>query len=86
MCSYYSYVIDCGPDFRQQMLNAKVKKIDGIIFTHEHADHTMGLDDIRPFFFKQGNIPLYAHKRGFKALEKRWRVKEISGSSKLKDH
>lgn len=68
----YTFVVDCGPDFRQQMLRANVTKIDGIIFTHEHADHTMGLDDIRPFFFKQGDIPLYAHKRVFKSLEKRF--------------
>ncbi|MDB9755435.1 MBL fold metallo-hydrolase [Winogradskyella sp.] len=68
----FSFVIDCGPDFRQQMLSANVTKIDGIIFTHEHADHTMGLDDIRPFFFRQGDIPLYAHKRVFKSLEKRF--------------
>jgi len=68
----YCYVIDCGPDFRQQMLNAKVSKIDGIVFTHEHADHTMGLDDIRPFFFRQGDIDLFAHKRVFKALKKRF--------------
>jgi phosphoribosyl 1,2-cyclic phosphate phosphodiesterase len=57
----YTFVIDCGPDFRQQMLRA-----------HEHADHTMGLDDIRPFFFRQGDIPLYAHKRVFKSLEQRF--------------
>ncbi|MGB1231022.1 MAG: MBL fold metallo-hydrolase [Winogradskyella sp.] len=68
----YSFVIDCGPDFRQQMLNAKVSKIDGILFTHEHADHTMGLDDIRPFYFRQGAIPLFAHKRVFQSLEKRF--------------
>lgn len=68
----YAFVVDCGPDFRQQMLNAKIRKIDGIIFTHEHADHTMGLDDIRPFFFRQGDIPLYAHRRVFEALEKRF--------------
>ena len=68
----YSFVIDCGPDFRQQMLRANVSKIDGIIFTHEHADHIMGLDDIRPFFFRQGDIPLYAHQRVFKALKKRF--------------
>lgn len=68
----FSYVIDCGPDFRQQMLKANVTKIDGIVFTHEHADHTMGLDDIRPFFFRQGDIDLYAHKRVFKALKKRF--------------
>ena len=68
----YCFVIDCGPDFRQQMLNANVSKIDGIIFTHEHADHTMGLDDIRPFYFRQGDIPLFAHKRVFQSLEKRF--------------
>jgi len=66
------YVIDCGPDFRQQMLKAQVSKIDGLIFTHEHADHTAGLDDIRPFFFKQGAIPIYAHKRVIKALKRRF--------------
>ena len=68
----YSYVIDCGPDFRQQMLNARCKTIDGIIFTHEHADHTAGLDDIRPFFFRQGDIPIYAHKRVLGELERRF--------------
>ena len=68
----YSYVVDCGPDFRYQMLRANVKRIDGILFTHEHADHTAGLDDIRPFFFKQGNIPIYAHERVIKELKKRF--------------
>ena len=68
----YTFVVDCGPDFRQQMLRANVSKIDGIIFTHEHADHTMGLDDIRPFFFRQGDIPLFAHQRVFKSLEQRF--------------
>ena len=47
----YNYVIDCGPDFRQQMLTNNCGRLDGIIFTHEHADHTAGLDDIRPYFF-----------------------------------
>ena len=45
-----NYVIDCGPDFRQQMLRAKCNHLDGLFFTHEHADHTAGIDDIRPFF------------------------------------
>lgn len=63
------YIIDCGPDFRQQMLAHDVKKIDGILFTHEHADHIMGLDDIRPFFFRQGDIPIYAHPRVLKSLK-----------------
>ena len=68
----YTYVVDCGPDFRYQMLRAGVMRLDGILFTHEHADHTAGLDDIRPFFFKQGDIPIYGHKRVIKSLEKRF--------------
>jgi len=68
----YTYVIDCGPDFRYQMLRTKCTKIDGILFTHEHADHTAGLDDIRPFFFKQGDIPIYAHERVMNGLEIRF--------------
>ncbi|MFI1771298.1 MBL fold metallo-hydrolase [Thalassobellus citreus] len=67
-----TYVIDCGPDFRYQMLRAGCNKIDGIIFTHEHSDHVMGFDDIRPFYFRQGDIPIYAHKRVLKSLKKRF--------------
>ena len=68
----YNYVIDCGPDFRQQMLRENVNHLDGILYTHEHSDHTAGLDDIRPFFFRQGNIPIYAHSRVVKSLKKRF--------------
>ena len=68
----YSYVIDCGPDFRQQMLASDCQKVDGIIFTHEHADHTAGLDDIRPFNFKQGEMPIYAHKRVLEDMQSRF--------------
>lgn len=68
-----SIVIDCGPDFRQQMLTSCCQKLDAILFTHEHADHTAGLDDIRPFFFKQKNgIPVYGHKRVLDNLKKRF--------------
>ena len=56
----FNYVIDCGPDFRQQMLKTGCRHLDGVLFTHEHADHTAGLDDIRPFFFRQGDIPIFA--------------------------
>jgi phosphoribosyl 1,2-cyclic phosphate phosphodiesterase len=68
----YCYVIDCGPDFRYQMLRAKVSKIDGVLFTHEHADHTAGLDDIRPFSFQMGAVPIYANKRVIENLTKRF--------------
>tara|TARA_R110000787_G_C13441332_1_gene446409 strand:+ start:7677 stop:8453 length:777 start_codon:yes stop_codon:yes gene_type:complete len=68
----YNFVIDCGPDFRQQMLRDNCTKIDGILLTHEHSDHTAGLDDIRPFYFEQGNMPFYAHKRVFENLHQRF--------------
>ncbi|MCV9930706.1 MBL fold metallo-hydrolase [Flavobacterium sp. LS1R47] len=68
----HSYVIDCGPDFRQQMLACNCQKLDAILFTHEHADHTAGLDDIRPFNFKQGEMPIYAHERVIGNLKKRF--------------
>ena len=55
-----SLVIDTGPDFRMQMLRAGVKKLDAILFTHEHKDHTAGLDDIRPFNFRQQkDMPIF---------------------------
>lgn len=68
----YNFVIDCGPDFRQQMLTNKVNKLDGILFTHEHADHTAGMDDIRPYFFRQGDIPIYGHERVIRSLQRRF--------------
>ena len=68
----YNYVIDCGPDFRQQMLEHSVDKIDGILFTHEHSDHTAGLDDIRPYFFRQGDIPIFLHQRVVESLRQRF--------------
>ncbi len=67
-----TYLIDCGPDFRQQMLRAKPEKIDAILFTHEHSDHVLGLDDIRPFVYKQGQLPIYAQNRVIKALKQRF--------------
>ena len=69
---HHSFVIDCGPDFRQQMLSSNCKKVDGILFTHEHADHTAGIDDIRPFNFKQGEMPIYAHHRVISNLKRRF--------------
>jgi phosphoribosyl 1,2-cyclic phosphate phosphodiesterase len=48
-----SIVIDTGPDFRMQMLNNKIEKLDGVVFTHEHKDHVAGLDDIRAYNYIQ---------------------------------
>lgn len=68
----FSYVIDCGPDFRQQMLANQVGRLDGILYTHEHNDHTAGLDDIRPFYFRQGAISIYAKEQVINALRQRF--------------
>lgn len=59
-----SIVIDTGPDFRTQMLREKIKTLDAVIFTHEHKDHTAGLDDIRPYNFMQNkDMPVFATKK-----------------------
>ncbi len=56
-----SLVIDTGPDFRAQMLRENINKLDAVIYTHEHKDHTAGLDDIRPFnFMQKKDMPVYA--------------------------
>lgn len=68
----FTYVIDCGPDFRQQMLRENVKKIDAVLLTHEHNDHIAGIDDIRPFNFRQGDLPFYGEERVFTALKQRF--------------
>ena len=64
--------IDCAPDFRQQMLRHRVQHLEAILFTHEHADHTAGLDDIRPFVLKQGDMPIYGLPRVIEQLRIRF--------------
>jgi phosphoribosyl 1,2-cyclic phosphate phosphodiesterase len=55
-----TFVIDTGPDFRQQMLREHVKRVDAVIFTHAHRDHTAGLDDVRAYnFIQQMDMPVY---------------------------
>jgi len=66
-------LIDCGPDFRQQMLRLNNDSLDVILFTHEHADHTAGLDDIRPYCFMESKaMPVYAQKRVVESLKRRF--------------
>jgi phosphoribosyl 1,2-cyclic phosphate phosphodiesterase len=66
-----SIVIDTGPDFRQQAFRAHILDIDAVLFTHEHRDHTAGLDDIRPYNYLKGkkNIPIYAQPRVMQQLK-----------------
>lgn len=54
-------LIDCGPDFRQQILRQPFRKIDGVLLTHIHYDHVGGIDDLRPFC-KLGDVDIYANK------------------------
>ena len=56
-------IIDTGPDFREQCLDAKLRRLDAVLLTHSHADHTHGIDDLRQFFHLMGApIPVYAAK------------------------
>lgn len=57
-------LIDCGPDFRMQMLTNKEDHVDAVLITHEHNDHVIGLDDLRPLIFRsEKDMALYCNKR-----------------------
>ena len=63
-------VIDCGPDFRQQMLRVICNKLDAVVLTHEHMDHVAGLDDVRPFnFITRSDMPVYCTDRVLQRLK-----------------
>ena len=67
-------VIDTGPDFREQALRERLTHVDAVLYTHAHADHILGMDDLRPLSFiaaaKGGPIPLYADQATAAALER----------------
>ena len=56
-------LIDTTPDFREQAIREKIRRLDAVLYTHTHADHLLGIDDLRPlsFLHKPGRLPLYAH-------------------------
>ena len=66
-----SFIIDTGPDFRQQVLRAGIKRLDAVLYTHEHKDHTAGMDDVRGFnYHQQATIPLYARAQVIEQLKR----------------
>ncbi len=66
-----SIIVDSGPDFRQQVLRAQIRKLDALLFTHEHKDHTAGMDDIRSFnFLQKKDMPVYARKEVLEQLKR----------------
>ncbi|MFC1562820.1 MBL fold metallo-hydrolase [candidate division KSB1 bacterium] len=69
-CNEISIIIDTTPDLRIQALKYNVKKIDAILYTHQHADHIFGLDDIRRFnFIQKKSIPCYGNKKTISAVK-----------------
>lgn len=65
-----SFVVDTGPDFRQQMLRQNIRRLDAVLFTHAHRDHTAGLDDVRAYnFMQKTDMPVYGEKAVLDQIE-----------------
>jgi len=88
-----SFLVDCTPDFRFQALRADFCSVDAVLFTHEHADHTQGIDDLRAIYWHNGrkDIPIYAYPECMDALRRRFgymfdKEDEYKGAAKLEEH
>jgi phosphoribosyl 1,2-cyclic phosphate phosphodiesterase len=67
-------LIDTSPDFRSQALRFGIERLDAILYTHAHADHILGLDDVRPFnFLQKTEIPIYASEEAFETIRQTFR-------------
>jgi len=76
-----NYVIDVGPDFRQQLLAAKVSTLESVFLTHEHNDHIIGLDDLRPFIFRQKReMKIYGLPRVLNDVKERFKYAFIASA------
>lgn len=83
--------IDCGPDFRYQMLRAHVNSLEGILFTHEHNDHVLGIDDTRPFIFhNQKPMDIFGNERTLQEIRARFPYvfadKKYPGAPSVEEH
>lgn len=83
--------IDCGPDFRYQMLRANVPSLEGILFTHEHNDHVLGIDDTRPFIFhNQKAMDIFGMDRTLSEIRSRFPYvfadKKYPGAPSMEEH
>jgi phosphoribosyl 1,2-cyclic phosphate phosphodiesterase len=66
-------LVDCSPDLRAQLLDAEVDRLDGVLITHEHADHTHGIDDLRPLFVRERKrVPVYMDEPTSRAMHARF--------------
>jgi phosphoribosyl 1,2-cyclic phosphate phosphodiesterase len=66
-------LVDCSPDLREQLLDAKVDWLDGVLITHQHADHTHGIDDLRPLYVhKRHCVPVYMDDPTSRAMHARF--------------
>ena len=66
-------LVDCTPDLREQLLDARVDWVDGVLITHEHADHTHGIDDLRPLYVhKRHRVPVYMDEPTSRAMHARF--------------
>ena len=66
----HSVLIDTTPDFREQAIRENIRSVDAVLYTHTHADHLLGIDDLRPLSFKHkpNRLPLYAHPEAAKFI------------------